>query len=232
MAVYPKKIIPLIIFLFIVVNAGYSQNPQSYLYENEFDFSIPLKEKWSMDFGLSNRGMLQERNSGEIISGYQHEHVEVENFVNYQARETLILSLGMRYRFKELFNSSERDEFRIIEQLELELLNLPLSQRLRLEHRFMANLVHRLRYDIEYTARMNQNFSMGLGTEALYAISGQLKPEVGQRFSIGLETSYFHNLELGLGLEYRMENYARNLSHEFFIVSGLTLNLGNETESE
>lgn len=180
-----------------------------------------------MDFGLGNRGMFQERNYGKIISNYQHEHVELENFVNYQARETLILSLGMRYRFKELFNSSERDEFRIIEQLEFELLNIPLSHRVRLEHRFMENLVHRLRYDIEYTVRMNQNFSLGLGTEALYAIASRLRPEAEQRFSIGLESSYFHNLELGLSLEYRMENYTRDLAHEFFIISGLALNLRN-----
>ncbi len=132
MAVYRKQIILLIIFLLIVMNRGYSQNLQSYLYENEFVFHVPLKEKWSMDFGLGNRGMFQERKSGEIISGYQHEHLEIENFANYQAGKTLILSLGMRYRFKELFNSSESDEFRIIEQLKFELLNLSLTQRLRL----------------------------------------------------------------------------------------------------
>ncbi len=96
----------------------------------------------------------------------------------------------------------------------------------------MANLVHRLRYDIEYTVPMNQNFSVGLGTEALYAISSELKPEVGQRFSIGLETTYFHNLELGLGLEYRMENYTHNLSHEFFIISGFTLKLRKQSKRE
>ncbi|MCM8570840.1 DUF2490 domain-containing protein [Gramella jeungdoensis] len=227
MAVYRKKIILQIIFLFIVVNVGYSQNSKSYFYENEFDFSLPLKGKWSMDFGFGNRGMFQERNAGKIVSGYQHEHLEMKHFTTYQASELIGISLGAQYRFRELFDSSKEDEFRLTEQVEIQSANSPLSHRFRLEQRFREHIIHRGRYDIAYSMPLNQYFSWTLGTEALYAISSQLKPEAEQRISLSLANSYFQDLELGLSLEYRMENYTRNLDHEFFIISGLTIDMGN-----
>ena len=232
MAGYRNKIILLIFFLFTVVTVGYSQNSNSYFYENEFDFTLPLKGKWYMDFGLGSRGMLQERNAGKIISGYQHEHLEIKQFATYQARESLGLSLGTQYRFRELFDTSREDEFRLTEQVEIQPANSPLSHRFRLEQRFREHIIHRLRYDIEYTVRMNQNFSLGLGTEALYAMASRVRPEAEQRISFSLENSYFPDLELGLSLEYRMENYTRDLAHEFFIISGLTLNLGKHPGGE
>lgn len=232
MAVYRKKIILQTIFLFIAVNVGYSQNSKSYFYENEFDFTLPFKGKWSMDFGLGNRGMFRERNAGKILSGYQHEHLEIKNFTTYQAREFIGISLGAQYRFRELFDSSREDEFRLTEQIEIQPANSPLSHRFRLEQRIREHIIHRLRYDIAYSMPLNQYYSLELGTEALYAISSQLKPEAEQRFSLSIQNSYFQDLELGLNLEYRMENYARNLGHEFFIISGLSLSLEKETESK
>lgn len=220
-----SKIFVLAIFLFAGLDLAYSQDSQSYFLENEFDLSIPVKGKWSMDVGVGSRGMLQERLDGEKISGYKHEHLELNLFTNYATKESTILSLGLRYRFKDIFDSSETDEFRIIEQLELESVNSSFSHRIRLEQRFRENTVHRLRYDVTYSTPISQDFSFSLGTEALYAVSTQLKPEAEQRFSIGLENSSFEDLELELGFEYRMENYTRDLAHEFFVVTGINYNL-------
>lgn len=219
------KIIAIIIIFFAGLNPTYSQNPQSYFYENEVDLSIPLDSLWSMGIGVGNRGMLQERLDGEKISGYQHGHIEMNHFTNYRAKESVILSLGLRYRFREVFDATETDEFRIIEQVELEPINSTLSHRFRLEQRFRENIIHRIRYDIAYLTPISENFTFGLGTEAIYAISSKLKPEAEQRFSIGFENSSFKDIELELGFEYRMENYAHNLAHEFFVITGITLSL-------
>src|SRR5690606_9936395 len=107
---------------------GFSQNPVSYLYENEFDLIIPINKTWSMEAGLGNRGLFAEVENGET-SGYQHQHVEINHFTNYRSSDLLVLGLGLRYRFKDIFDQSETNEIRIIEQVEFESANpvLPLS---------------------------------------------------------------------------------------------------------
>ena len=77
---------------------------------------------------MGNRGMLQERLDGENITGYHHEHIELNHFTNYQAKESVVLSFGLRYRFREIFDSAKTDEFRIIEQVKLEPFNTLISQ--------------------------------------------------------------------------------------------------------
>ncbi|GHA33777.1 hypothetical protein GCM10007103_14160 [Salinimicrobium marinum] len=208
-------------------NLAFSQNSKSYYYENEFDLSLPVGEKWSMEIGVGNRGMSQETLEGEKLSGYQHDHLEINQFTKYESSESLVLSLGLRYRFKELFDSSESNEFRVIEQLEFEPVNavVPLSHRLRLEQRFKEHTIHRMRYEMEFSRPLNDTFEVGVATEALYAVSSREKPEAEQRFSIAVENTSFRNLELEIEFEYRMEDYARDLGHEFFIVTGVSLEL-------
>lgn len=221
------RIKPALLFLFSVLFSclTYSQEATSYYYENELDFALPLAGKWSMEVGLGNRGLLQERFDGEKVSGYAHEHIELNHFTNYRTSESVVLSLGFRYRFRELFEDAATDEFRIIEQVSIQPSNSSFSHRFRVEQRFRENTIHRLRYNLGYTVPMGQNYTLGLGAEALYAVSTQLKPEAEQRFSIGIETDYFQDLELGLSLQYRMENYTRDLAHEIFLITGIAVSL-------
>lgn len=221
-----RSSITLLIFIFLSFNHGFGQQPKSYLYENEIDFSLPLKNSWSVDFGIGNRGLLAETIDGET-SGYQHEHVEINQFTNYSSGESLVFSLGLRYRLREIFDSSNTDEFRIIEQIEIGPFpgSIPLSHRFRLEQRFRENTIHRMRYRLQFGKPINENFSWSTGMETLYSVSTRLKPEAEQRFSLGLGNTFFKDLELEIGLEYRMENFARNLGHEFFIVTGIGIDL-------
>ncbi|NJY62569.1 DUF2490 domain-containing protein [Salinimicrobium sp. CDJ15-81-2] len=215
------KLLILLLFSTLGGNLVFSQNPKSYFLENEIGLSIPAEGKWSFDVGVGSRGMLQETFDGEKISGYKNEHLELNLFTNYATRESAIFSLGLRYRFRDIFDSSETDEIRIIEQLELEPVNFSFSHRFRLEQRFRENIIHRIRYELTYSTPISQYLSFEIGTEALYAISSQLKPEAEQRFSIGLENSSLKNIELELGFEYRMEDYAGEVGHEFFIITGI-----------
>jgi hypothetical protein len=226
-SLFRQKIITIVFFSMVSSNQAFSQNPRSYFYENEFEVSLPVKTGWSMDFGAGYRGLLQERLEGQKISGSRNEHLELNHFTNYRERKSLVLSLGLRYRFKELFNSSEVDEFRIIEQVETNPYNsyLPLSHRFRLEQRFKEHLIHRFRYELASWYAMNEAFSLGISTEALYAVSAHQKPEAEQRFSMGVENSSFKDLKLDLSFEYRMENYTIDLAHEFFIITGVSLSL-------
>ncbi|WP_081212252.1 DUF2490 domain-containing protein [Salegentibacter sediminis] len=213
----------IIIFVFLAGFAGQAQAPGEFYYESEFDLSFPAKKNWSIDLSFGNRGMLLRRENGTKTAGYQHSHIEFSQFTNYNFSEAAIISLGLRYRFKEIFDATEADEFRIIEQLELENAKAPLSlsQRFRLEQRFKKKTEHRLRYELGFSRPINQVWSFGIDTEFLYTMAKHFKPEAEQRFSIGLENEAFKNLEWEISLEYRLENYTRDLTHELFMVSGV-----------
>ena len=215
------------VLLTFVSAVTYSQAPNLYFYENEFDLNFGIKEKWSMDIGFGNRGMLAEREGGAKVSGYQHEHIELNQFTNYNPSEALMLSLGLRYRFKELFDNSETNEFRIIQQVEYEPGKglWPVSHRLRLEQRIREDFIHRLRYELGVSKELSEVFSLELSTESLYSVASGLKPEAEQRVALGIENKYFNNLEIEVNFEYRMENYVRDLVYEFFIVTGFTLGI-------
>lgn len=204
----------------------FSQDPVSYLYENEFDLAIPLNASWSMEAGIGNRGLFAKIEEGET-GKYQHQHVEVNHFTNYHSSDLLVLSLGLRYRLKDVFDASDANEIRIIEQVEIESSHplIPLSHRLRVEQRFREQTVHRFRYELAISKPLSDVFSWSAATEALYAVSAHLKPEAEQRFSIGIENSSFKDLELEFTLQYRMEDYARNLAHEIFFITGVSLDL-------
>lgn len=220
-----KKSTFLVFLFFAGINLAYPQDPKSYFYENEFDVNFPVQGKWSMEVGVGSRGMLQDRAKGERISGYNHEHLELNHFTHFETRKSVVLSLGLRYRFKELFDSAETDEFRIIEQLALEPAHSAFSHRFRLEQRFKEEVVHRLRYELGFSHSMNSAFTFETSTEALYSVSTDLKPEAEQRFSVGIENSSFQNVDLGVSLEYRIENYALDPGHEFFLATGISLSL-------
>lgn len=218
-------ILCLLIFALGVQNI-FSQNTYSYFYENEFDIEFPIAKGWSIEAGLGNRGLLAEVEEEEN-SGYEHQHIEVSQFTHYKSSEDIVLSLGLRYRVKDIFDPSETNEFRIIEQLEFEPAKqgLPLTHRFRLEQRFREVTVHRGRYELALSKPINDIFAYSVATEALYAVSAHLKPEAEQRFSIGIENTSFKNLELELTFQYRLEDYARNLGHEFFLITGVSLEL-------
>lgn len=219
------KLIICCMFLFLGGNQRvFSQTSSAYFYENEFDLAIPVKEKWSLEAGFGNRGLLAEVLEGET-TGYQHQHLEINHFTNYISSEFLVFSLGLRYRFKELFDEYETDEFRIIEQIELESSNpsIPISHRFRLEQRFTEHTVHRLRYELGYGKPISEVFSWTAATEALYAVSSHIKPEAEQRFSLGIENSSFKDIDLKLIFQYRIEDYARNPANEFFLITGVSI---------
>ncbi|WP_029035634.1 DUF2490 domain-containing protein [Salinimicrobium terrae] len=222
-----NKLTVFVLFLVLGCNVSFSQNPHAYFYENEFGLSLPVSTDWSMDIGAGYRGLLQERSLGKKIESYQSEHIELNHFTDFKANPSLVLSLGLRYRFRELFNPSAIDEFRIIEQVKIQPANstLPLSHRFRVEQRFREHTIHRVRYQLGFSQPVGKGFSFKAATEALYAVSANLKPEAEQRFSLGVENSSLQDLELGLSLEYRLGNYALDPAHEFFVVTGVSLSL-------
>lgn len=226
---FPHKLFVWLLFFLAIPGSAFlhSQNSHEFYYENEFNFEIPTRTAWAFEVGLANRGLLMERMEGEQISDYQHEHIEFNQFTLYSTSKNLTLGLGLRYRLREMFDAGETDEFRIIQQLEYEppSSTLSLEHRLRIEQRFREATTYRTRYELEGSYPLNIDFDIGAATEALYAVSPSLKPEAEQRFSLKFINSSMDKLEIELVLQYRMENYTRDLENEYFVITELNWEL-------
>lgn len=205
-----------------------SQTPSSYFFEPGFSLGFESSEKWSHSFALSNRTLLTQRLDGEEISGAENEHIDLDHYTKYKTSASTAVSLGIRYRFRELFNDEKYDELRFIQQLDISHPEsaLDLGHRFRAEQR-LKNIVteHRFRYRFGGSKDLNEVFALGLATEALLSIAREAKPSLEQRFILELANTSFEDLEISLALDYEMADYNNELEHEFFLLTGVALKL-------
>lgn len=204
-----------------------AQTPQSLLWEPEFDVSLPSDNAWEFTFGIGNRYLFYNELDGERLNENDQQHFELNHFTTYKTSSNAAVSLGFRYRFREVFEESRHDEFRIIEQFTYKHRGVFLmpAHRFRFEQRFRELTIYRLRYRIGISQPLSKEFDLGLSTEFLYSMVKDLRPETDQRFTIKIENSSFKNLELSAGLELRREDYTGAPSSEFYILTGASLQL-------
>ena len=220
----------LLLFLICALNSftSHSQTPSSFFWEPDFSLGFDSSEKWSHTFGIAKRTLLSEYYEGEQMAGWNVEHLELNHFTKYKTSANTALSFGIRYRFKEIFEESSYDELRFVEQFNISHPNsaLDLGHRFRVEQRF-KNIVteHRLRYQFGGSKALSEVFALGLSTEALLTLANELKPSLEQRFVLELSNTSFKDLELSLALDYEMADYNNELENEFFLLTGVSLDL-------
>ena len=219
----------LIIFLLFLCLAGSvkAQTPRSLSWETEFDLELPAQGDWGFSFGAANRYLIFSKVDGDRVTDYDQEHIELNHFTSYSSSENALLSLGLRYRFRDVFEETRQDEFRIIEQFEYTHQNTFLTpeHRLRFEQRFREATIFRLRYQVGIWRQLNEDFGLGFSTEFLYSMQNESRPEMEQRFALELSNFSFENLELSLGVDLRREDFTGYPGTEYFLLTGATLQL-------
>ena len=224
------KLFRIFFILFLYLGAtNISAQSDSYLYwDPQLTVKISTKSPWSYSFGVVNRTLHYKEVEGVNFSGSNQEHIELNHFTNYKTGSNTAVSLGLRYRFKEIFNDSRYDEFRTIEQFVYRHLgsSIGLAHRFRTEQRFLNVVtVHRARYRLGIAHALGENFALRLSTEALYSVANQRKPELEQRIALELKNSSLKNVDIGLSFEYHHDNYIYDLEKKFFVATGVTLKL-------
>lgn len=225
-----KPFLKLLLFLFCFFHSiqhAYSQDTHSVLLEPEFNIVLQSENRWSYSFGMAHRGLILEIYEKEKIPTYYTEHLELNHYTQYSFSSRFEVALRVRYRFREIFEDIKHDEIRFIEEFEYKHTGWRFQpkHRLRIEQNIEDLVSYRARYQFSASQPISREFSLILGTEALYGIAENQKPEPEQRFEIGITTTSFGNLELSLGLEYRLDNYIRDPEREYFILTGATLHL-------
>lgn len=216
-------------FLLLFTAPGaFSQDAEALMMEPEFTILFSTNTRWSYSIGLANRGILIDEIAADNFSENVTEHIEVNSWLIYATDEKSDISLGIRYRFRELFDPRQENLFRILQQYYTERDNQFLGwwHRARFEQRFGPSMtIFRLRYEFGITKSIANNFSLELSTEALYSMSRHFKPQPEQRIALQLVNTSLKRWDFNLGPEYRMDNYIRDQQNNIFILAGAKLNL-------
>ena len=210
---------------------GYSARSQHFelMAEPDITLNYDPDNRWSYNFEIANRNLAAVDDDGS--TGVQH--VEISHFTSYEVGFYSKLSLGIRYRFREMFDESRHDEVRITEQFGLSknYNRVKVAHRWRFEQRLRGNTTFRTRYRFSVQFPLNgdrvdaSEFFMVGDTEALWSLGKYEKPDLEHRFGLALGNKIFQNTNADVGLEYRLGNYLLQSEHSLFITAGLTIDL-------
>ncbi|MCH4822723.1 DUF2490 domain-containing protein [Gramella lutea] len=197
--------------------------------EPEIAINIDRPNRWSFNFGITNRDLLY----FDKTSQFRVNFVELSHFTSYEVGFYGKLSLGLRYRFNELFEDRRKDEIRITQQYSRsrKYNALKVAHRFRFEQRIRELTIYRGRYQfsVEYPLngeRIDRNeYFLVMSAEALWSFTKEEKPELGQRFDISLGKDIGGGNKADLGLQYRLEEYNLNSFHGLFLIGGLTISI-------
>ena len=227
MTISSSRLFLLLVFILV---AATSQS-QNFAIQAEPDIAINIDRpnRWSFNFGITNRDLLYFNNTSQFRVNF----VEISHFTSYEVGFYGKLSLGLRYRFNELFEDSREDEIRITQQYSRsrKYNALKVAHRFRFEQRFRELTIYRGRYQfsVEYPLngeRIDQNeYFLVISAEALLSMAKEEKPELGQRFDISLGKDIGNGNKADLGLQYRLEEYNLNSFHGLFLTGGLTISI-------
>ena len=219
-----------LIFAFLLF-AGNLRAQDKFISFLQPDISLNLDRpnRWSFNFGIANRNRIYFQDESEFNTRF----IELSHFSSYEVGFYGKLSLGLRYRFSEMFDDRAHDEIRITEQYSRSrnYNALKVAHRFRFEQRLRSNTIFRTRYQFSVQLplkgdRIDQNeYFIAANTEALYSFSEVIKPVVSQRIGLALGREITKTAIIDLGTEYRLENYSREAIHELFFELGLTLSL-------
>ncbi|MUP45359.1 DUF2490 domain-containing protein [Gramella sp. BOM4] len=222
-----SRIAILVLFLILGFQVR-SQNFSSFL-EPDINLNLERPNRWSFNFGISNRNLIH--SEGETL--FNARFFELSHFTSYEVGFYGKLSLGLRYRFNELFEDTSRDEIRLTQQYSRsrKYNSLKLAHRIRFEQRFRANTIYRTRYEFSAQLALNgqrldpDEFFLVGNTEALLSMGSAIKPSLEQRIGLSLGKEISKGIKIDFGTEYRLANYNQSTVHELFFLTGLNLSL-------
>jgi hypothetical protein len=219
-----------VLFLVLFLNQNLkAQENVELLIEPEFSIDLDTGTRWSHSFGIASRDIIYE-NEGFNFNAL---HLQLSHFTGYKIDAANKISLGVRYRFKEIFNNSKTDELRIVEQFghAVKHQDLKIGHRFRIEQRITELTRNRTRYrfSLEFPLKKmeqpQKTFFLKTSTEALWMIGKKIHTVYEQRLSVSIGKEIGVNKALDFGLQYRLSDYTHHPEHRIFLMTGLNLTI-------
>lgn len=206
-----------------------SQNVKGFI-QPQIDLNWePPTGRWSYHFALGNKDLLYEENDTK----FEVQHLEITHLTAYEIGFYGKVALGIRYRWRELFDESKRDELRLMQQYshKRNFNRLVIAYRFRLEERFRENTGFRSRYRFSAEFPFNgdrvdsNEFFLIVETEALWSLGKYQIPSFDQRMGLYIGNRIFQNVAGEVGLEYRLKDYTKNTNSELLLSTTLSISI-------
>jgi hypothetical protein len=212
---------------------GVAQENTTLLHQSSVKLNVKTETRWSYNFGTEYRALLAET-IGKSSLKLDSQHLEFSHNTSYEVGFYATLSLGVMYRFINPFENDKGNEFRVSQQYSYAkpFNAIRLGHRIKVDERIYKNeTVVRTRYRIAIDAPLSglkldaKEFYGVLSTEALSSFSKKAKPEIDQRFTLGIGYQLYKNTKLQGDIEYRFENYFNSTEHRLFLNFGLIFSM-------
>lgn len=213
-------------FAFFVMLSIKAQSNFESLNESGFAINHKVSSSYRLNFSLSSRAYIYR----DDVFNYEQRQIDLTHFSTLYLSYNESLSLGVRYRNRDLFDDSS-NELRFTQQYNFTKSIDPIrfGHRFRLEQRILDQFtIHRMRY--RFAADMPLNgLKLDVGEayliaamEALFSTTPVARPEWDHRTTFQLGWLLSESFKLQVGLEYRFE--AINIETEqklFTLISGI-----------
>ena len=228
MKLFPQPFRYFATLFFLPFCSAWSQEEFPVLWEPEVEIKVKTEGPWSYDFGVSHRNLIY---SEDFV--FEEIQLELAQTTSYSLNDRNKIGVGIKYRFKELFEESAHNEFRFLQQYShtKKYGSVKTGHRFRFEQRFREHTTFRARYRFSVSVPLTNSeenerpWHFAGHAEILWSITKANRPSLDQRIGIGLEKEIWENTELGFGTEYRHENYTENPENELFITTGISISL-------
>lgn len=185
--------------------------------------------RWSYKFGSGYRSTFFTAGKFDYNTGF----LQLSVAPSFSINSNQSVSLEVRYRIKELFDSQLTDEKRIIQQYSHShtLNKVKLKGRLRVEQRFRDrfNLRNRYRIGVSFAINKNSNplkeWIFTSETETLWSITPHKSTTFDQRFTVVLEKPISEKIVLKLKPQYRYLDYTHDARDVWRVYGILSISL-------
>lgn len=217
-----------LLLAFLCCFSGKAQNDLAILAEPELKINLSNEGPWSYDFGIEYRNLAYLKEFK-----FEGQHVELSHTTRYSLGKYGKVGLGIKYRFKEVFEALWHDELRFIEEYSLshKRKRLKIGHRFRFEQRLRENTSFRLRYRLSFGFPLTHSKEKIKGWEfkanaaILWSFAKTNRSELEQRLGISLKKGISENTNLSFGPEYRYQNYIHDPESALFFLGTLSINL-------
>ncbi|MBU2950712.1 DUF2490 domain-containing protein [Tamlana agarivorans] len=222
--VFIKKVL-YVIFFIGSLNA-FSQS-DAVLGETAVNLIHPFSEKYSVDFTFRSRYFLFRSRTWQ----YNQQQVDLYHFSNYIINKKNIVSLGVYYRNRDLFDTG-LGEIRITEKYNhiTHYQHIRLRHKIRIEQRFLENTtVFRQRYMFEIGLPLKgETFDVGEtyftgSLEGLLSLSPHISTRTSLRTNALIAWKIAKTFKVKAGLEYRLNAFNQNTFSRLFLLTSAVI---------
>ncbi len=225
---YTKVIFAFILFLFPSI--FFAQDNFISFWQPGIALNYKVSKRYSHNFSIVHRNTIYDTNDLQ----FRLRQLDLIHFSNFNIGLNQVFSVGLLYRFADIYDAGRFNEFRTTQQYNFTKRPaiVRYGHRLRAEQRFSSiNTLYRFRYRFTLdlplegeTLDIKETYLIG-SSETLVTLASGLSPIYGQRFNLIFGWLISEKTKLQGGPEYRLSNFTGDTLHQLFLMTSLVFSL-------